>query len=331
MDFLSTDTTALVSKFYFEELNKTVSTCVFNFHLSKSAVLDQYSPISQNLMNQMMSAHYKGRAPEPVTHAMPTPDTYLLQDETQTISRTVSLIRAQHNGTVIILAKKAYSEAEIQMRSALPINDLEALSHVFGIPIHQSLAPVGACLNETHSQSQLFSVTGASLQELALFYLAQLKLSSYLTSTSSQFYIEAIRPAETISVHLGKGIAGEPFLQMKRTHVLNKPVNVRKSEQLIDLEKRLGVELYAESVPDGRLFIKDRVFEQKFVSTDNPQTVARFFRCVIPEPIFIPMEGHRPNCWLVQSIAGRKAGESISVLVMAGAERTVYVVRTVRN
>jgi len=42
------------------------------------------------------------------------------------------------------------------------------------------------------------------------------------------------------------------------------------------------------------------------------------------------MEDYRPNCWLVQSIAGRKAGESISVLVLAGAERTVYVVRTIR-
>ncbi|MBS2002675.1 MAG: hypothetical protein JST44_14290 [Cyanobacteria bacterium SZAS LIN-5] len=330
MDFLSTDQTALVSKFYFDALNKSVSTAVFNFHLSKTVVVDPYSPISQNLMNQMLAAHYKGRAPDPVMNAMPTPDTYVLLDETQTISRSVSLIRAQHNGTVIILSKKAHSEAEIQLRSALPINDADDLTQVFNLPIHQALTPVGACLNETHAQSQLFSVVGASLQEVSLFYLAALKQSSYLTATSSQYFIEAVKPVETISVHLGKGIAGEQFLQLKRVHVSNKPVNVKKTEQLLDLEKRLGVELYAESVPDGRLFIKDKVFEQKFVSNDNPQAVARFFRCVIAEPVFIPMEDYRPNCWLVQSIAGRKAGESISVLVLAGAERTVYVVRTIR-
>jgi len=98
----------------------------------------------------------------------------------------------------------------------------------------------------------------------------------------------------------------------------------------LDLEKRLGVELYAESVADGRLFIKEKVFEQKFVTRDNPQSVARFFRCVLPEPIFVPLEDHRPNCWLVQSLAGRKPGESVSVLIMAGSERTVFVVRTVR-
>lgn len=330
MDFLSTDQTSVVSRFYFEELNKTVSTCVFNFHLSKAVVVEPYGPISQNLMNQMMAAHYNGRAPDAVMNAMPTPDTYLLTDESQTISRTVSLIRAQHNGTVIILSKKAHSQAEIQMRSALPINDLEALSHVFGLPVHQSLTPVGSCLNETRSQSQLFSVIGASLQEVAMFYLAALKVSSYLSSSSSQYFIEAIRPAETISVHMGKGIAGEQFLQIRRSLANNKPVCARKTEQLLDLEKRLGVELYAESVADGRLLIKDRVFEQKFVSSDNPQAVARFFRCVIPEPVFLPMENYRPNCWLVQSIAGRKGGESISVLVLAGAERTAYVVRTIR-
>lgn len=330
MDFLSVDQTSLVSKFYFEQMNKAVSTAVFNFHMSKTVVIDPYSPISQNLMNQMLTAHYKGRAPDPVMNAMPTPDTYNLLEETQTVSRMVSLIRAQHNGTVIILSKKAYSEAEIQMRSALPVNDLDALSLVFNLPIHQSLLPVGACLNETHTQSQLFSVNGASLQEVTLFYATALKVSSYLTSSSSQSYIEAIRPTETISVHLGKGIAGEQFLQLKRTHTNNKPAQARKTDLLLDLEKRLGVELYAESVADGRLFIKDRVFEQKFVSNDNPQAVARFFRCVIPEPVFIPMEDYRPNCWLIQSIAGRKGGESISVLVLAGAERTAYVVRTIR-
>jgi hypothetical protein len=163
-----------------------------------------------------------------------------------------------------------------------------------------------------------------------MFYLAALKVSSYLSSSSSQYFIEAIRPAETISVHMGKGIAGEQFLQIRRSLANNKPVSARKTEQLLDLEKRLGVELYSESVADGRLLIKDRVFEQKFVSSDNPQAVARFFRCVIPEPVFLPMENYRPNCWLVQSIAGRKGGESISALVLAGAERTAYVVRTIR-
>ncbi len=330
MDFLSTDPTAMVSKFYFDALNKTVSTCVFNFQLCKSAVLEPYSAASQGLMSQMIATHYTGRIPNVVLHQMPTPDAYLLLDETQTVSRMVSLIRAQHNGTVIILSKKAYSEAEIQQRSALPINDLEVLSNVFELPIHEAITPVGACLNETHTLSQLFSVEAASLQDLALFYLSALKQSSYLTSTSSQLFIEAIRPAETISIHLGKGIAGEPFMLMKRKHVTSKPVNAKKSEHLLDLEKRLGVELYAESVADGRLFIKEKITEQKFVTRDNPQSVARFFRCVLPEPIFVPLEDHRPNCWLVQSFAGRKQGESVSVLVMAGTERTVFVVRTVR-
>ncbi|CAN5672117.1 hypothetical protein BH10CYA1_BH10CYA1_42250 [soil metagenome] len=330
MDFLSTDPTAQVGKFYFDELNKTVSTCVFNFQLCKSAVLDPYSAASQGLMSQMIATHYTGRIPNVVLHQMPTPDAYLLLDETQTVSRMVSLIRAQHNGTVIILSKKAYSEAEIQLRSVLPINDLEVLSNVFELPIHPALKPVGACLNETHTLSQLFSVDGASLQDLALFYLSALKQSSYLTSTSSQLFIEAIRPAETISVHLGKGIAGESFMLIKRKHVTNKPADAKKSEHLLDLEKRLGVELYAESVADGRLSIKEKISEQKFVTRDNPQSVARFFRCVLPEPIFVPLEDHRPNCWLVQSLAGRKPGESVSVLVMAGTERTVFVVRTVR-
>ncbi len=330
MDFLSTDTTAMVSKFYFDALNKHVSTCVFNFQLCKSAVLEPHSAASQGLMSQMLATHYTGRIPNVVTNQMPTPDAYLLSDETQTVSRMVSLIRAQHNGTVIILSKKAHSEAEIQLRSALPINDLQALSDVFELPIHQGLKPVGACLNETHSVSQIFAVEGVSLQDLALFYLSALKQGSYLTSTSSQIYIEAIRPAETITIHLGKGIVGEPFLVMKRKYVVSKPVNAIKTEHLLDLEKRLGVELYAESVADGRLFIKEKVFEQKFVTRDNPQSVARFFRCVLPEPIFVPLEDHRPNCWLVQSIAGRKPGESVSVLVMAGSERTVFVVRTVR-
>lgn len=330
MDFLSTDTTALVSKFYFDALNKRVSTCVFNFQLCKSAVLDPHSAASQALMSQMLATHYTGRIPNAVTNQMPTPDAYLLLDETQTVSRMVSLIRAQHNGTVIILSKKAHSEAEIQQRSALPINDIQALCDVFELPIHQGLKPVGACLNETHTVSQLFAVEGVSLQDLAVFYLSTLKQGSYLTSTSAQVYIEAIRPAEAITIHLGKGIVGEPFLMMKRKHVVNKPVNARKSELLLDLEKRLGTELYAESVPDGRLFIKDKVSEQKFVTRDNPQAVARFFRCVLPEPIFVPLEDHRPNCWLVQSLAGRKPGESISVLVMAGTERTVFVVRCAR-
>ena len=330
MDFLSTDPTAMVSKFYFDALNKSVSTCVFNFQLCKSAVLEPHSAPSQTLMSQMLAAHYNGRIPNLVSHQMPTPDAYLLLDETQTVSRMVSLIRAQHNGTVIILSKKAYSEAEIQLRSALPINNLEALSNVFELPIHEALVPAGACLNETHTLSQLFSVGAASLQDIALFYLSILKQGSYLTSTSNQIFIEAIRPAETISVHLGKGIAGEPFMHLKRKHLANKPSGSKKTEQMLDLEKRLGVELYAESVADGRLLIKEKVSEQKFVTRDNPQAVARFFRAVMPEPIFVPLEDHRPNCWLVQSFAQRKPGESVSVLVMAGTERTVFVVRTVR-
>jgi hypothetical protein len=330
MNFLTTDPTADVSKFYFEAINKSVSTCVFNYQICKSAVLEQFTAASQTLMSQMLAAHYNGRIPSVVLNPMPTPDTYLISDDTQTVSRTVSLIRAQHNGTVIMLSKKAYSPEAVEMRKALPINDLPFLASVIGIPIHESLTPAGPCLNETHTISQLFKVAGASLQDLALFYLTSLRQGGYLTSTSGQCFIEAITPTESISVHLGKGIAGEPFMQVKRKKVSNVNPTFKKGGQLLDLETRLGVELYPDCSLDGKLFIKERISEQKFVTGDNPQAVARYFRSVMPEPIFIPLEDHKPNCWMVQSFAARKPGESLAVLVMAGAERTQFVVRATR-
>ncbi len=331
MDFLTTDPTSVVSKFYFEAMNKSVSTCLFNYQICKSGVLEQYSSLSQTLMSQMLAAHYTGRVPNVVLNQMPTPDTYLISDDTQSVSRTVTLIRAQHNGTVILLSKRAYSPEEAQMRTVVPINDPETLGRFIGIPIHESATTAGPCLNDTNTNtvSQLFKIQGASLQDLTLFYLTSLKQCGYLSSTSSQSFIEAISETESLSVHLGKGIAGELFMQVKRKQLSSvKPVS-RKSVQLLDLEKRLGVELYADSTADGKLINKDRLSEQKFVTRDNPQAVARFFRCVIPEPIFVPLEDHKPNCWLVLSIAGRKSGETLSVLVMAG-ERTQFVIRSTR-
>lgn len=330
MDFLSADSTAEVSRFYFYELNKQISTCLFNFHLCKAAVLEPHTHASQALMSSMLADHYTGRIPAENSNPMPTPDTYLLADETQTVSRAVSLIRAQNNGTVINLSKKAYNQEELQTRIALPITDLEALAGVFGIPIHEGLVPQGACLNETHSVSQSFSLSGVSLKDLALFYLSALKLGSYLTSTSSQFFLEAVRPTETVSVHIGKGVIGEPFMQLKRKFTSNIKPQARKTDQLLDLEKRLSVELYADSAVDGRLLNKDKLTEQKFVTRENPQSIARFFRCVMEQPVFVPLEDHRPNCWLVQSFALRKAGESVSILIMAQSERTAFVVRTMR-
>lgn len=325
MDFICTDSVAEVAKFYFSALNKTVSLTSFNQNQSQFQVARDLNDRVQQLMDDMLKDHFRGRGPR-ASNPMPTPETFFLIDESQSASRTVSITRAQGNASVVSLTKKTYSPDLAKARSIIPVTDPQALQRFLGISIHASAKPEGPLVKDASSVSQLFGVLGATISEVTKFYLDDLKQASHLQSISEQCLVEAISQTESKSVLIGKGANREVFILASRRMIGNVKPQDAKTAQLEDLEKHLQTEIYPGSMPEDKLSKKRGSTEQRFTTRDTALAVSRYYRFVLDNPIYVPLPDCEPTCYFIFSLAGR---DKHAILIMAG-QRTQFVIRTFR-
>jgi hypothetical protein len=316
MDFQSSESPVRVARYYLGMFNQRVTTSVFDHEMCDFVVPDQLADICTSLVSEMVKDHWRGK-----TGRKPSYDIwasrFMIIDESQSISRAVSLLSAKNNSTVFSLSRRSYPLDVLQKRQVIPIGDKSELGRLLNIDVHPSAVPSARLVKNGASLSQLFELEAADIDEIIDFYKSHLCLASHLKSPSGGFLIEAARSYESISIHIGRGILDEIFMEVTRTKVVPPKYDGMKNPRVTSAEKKLGVTVYPGCHFDGQLETKSGgAFDQRFTSRDSVAQIARFYRAELPNTVYLPLPGLDPKVYII--ISFKEGRPSHAVLVSEG-------------
>jgi hypothetical protein len=296
--------------------NQRVTTSVFDHELCDFVISDQLTDTCTSLVSEMVKDHWRGK-----TGRKPSYDIwasrFMIIDESQSISRAVSLLSAKNNSTVFSLSRRSYPLDVMQQRQVVPIADKLELGRLLNIDVHPSAIPSARLVKNGSSLSQLFELEAADIGEIIDFYKSHLGQASHLKSPSGGFLIEAARSFEDISIHIGRGILDEIFMEVTRTRVVPPKFDGMKNPRITSAEKKLGVTVYPGCHFDGQLETKSGgALDQRFTSRDSVAQIVRFYRAELPNTVYIPLPGLDPKVYII--ISFKEGRPSHTVLVSEG-------------
>jgi hypothetical protein len=328
MDFQTTESPVRVARYYLGLFNQRVTTSVFDHETCDFVVPDHLAEVCTTLVGEMVKEHWRGRSARKPSYDIWS-SRFMIIDESQSISRAVSLLSAKHNSTVFSLSRRSYPLDVLQKRQVIPISDRSELGRLLGIDIHSSATHSARLVKNGSSLSQLFEVEGAPIDEIVDFYKSHLNQGSHLKSTSGGLLVESVRSYETISIHIGRGLLDEIFMEVTRTKVVAPKFDGMKNPRVTSMEKKLGVTVYPGCHFDGQLETKSEgTLDQRFTSRDPAAQVARFYRAELPNTVYIPLPGLDPAAYVI--IAFKEGRPSHAVLVTGGStgSQTKVAIRT---
>jgi len=328
MDFQTADSPVRVCKFYFGVLSQNASMSVFDHDECDFVVADDLSDTCAKLMSDMIRDHWRGRtARKPPVNIWAA--RYMIVDESRPASRAVSLLKGQHGTTVISLSKRSYPPEVAQLRSVRPISEKSELERLLGMQIHPSATPSAPMLKDGPTISQIFEVENEEIDDLVDFTKDLLNQFSHLKSTSGGLLVERINNNESISVHIGRGMIDEIFMQVMRTKLVAPYDDVAKNLRFLPLEKKLGVRVFPGCNLEGKLETNNGARDHRFTSRESAETVSRFYRSELANSVYIPLPGLDPKPYVILAFKDRQP--SHAVLVMAGNNQTKLAVRAFPN
>ena len=317
MDFQTTEGPVRVARYYLGLFNQRVTTSVFDHETCEYVLADSLVDVCTSLVSEMVKEHWRGKTARKPSYDIWS-SRFMIIDESQSISRAVSLLSAKHNSTVFSLSRRSYPLDVLQKRQVIPISDRSELGRLLSIDVHSLAIPSSRLVKNGASLSQLFEVEGAEIDEIVDFYKSHLNQGSHLKSTSGGLLIEAVRSYENISVHIGRGILDEIFMEVTRTKVVAPKFDGMKTPRITSMEKKLGVTVYPGCHFDGQLETKSEgALDQRFTSRDPAAQVVRFYRAELPDTVYIPLPGLDPKVYVI--IAFKEGRPSHAVLVSGGS------------
>jgi hypothetical protein len=180
-------------------------------------------------------------------------------------------------------------------------------------------------LKDGRSLSQLFEVEGEEIDDVVSFYKDALNQFSHLKSTSGGLLVEQIKRDESLSVHIGRGIIDEVFMQVTRTKVVASRVDYDKPLRFAPIEKKLGISVFPGCNLEGKLETKSGTRDHRFTSRETAEAVARYYRAELANSVYIPLPGLDPKTYVILSFKDDLPAHA--VLVMAGANQTRLALR----